>query len=282
VRADLHIHSTASDGQLTPEEIVCSAVNKGLEVISITDHDSVSGLPRAIEAAKSFPHLQFIPGVEVATDASWGELHILGYFIDYTHPQLLKTLEWQRRSREERVLKIIAKLKEMGIEVALERVRQLAKGESLGRPHIAQAMVETGYIPSLRAAFLKYIGRGRPAYVPRKKVSPEEMIRLIIKVGGIPVVAHPPLNIEERELEQLLFHFKKEGLMGLEAYYNGYPPHRKQRLAELAHGLGLIVTGGSDYHGLEGIDTPIGGVEIPLTDIDSLLTSSKRRVYVPR
>lgn len=282
MRADLHIHSTASDGKLSPKEIIELVVRKGLEVVSITDHDSVAGLPEAIETAKSFPQLRFIPGVEVATDIASGELHILGYFIDFKHPELLKTLEEQRRSREERVLKIIFKLKQLGIFVDFGRVKEIAKGESLGRTHIARAMMEAGYVTSLREAFLKYIGRGGIAYVHREGKSPEDIIRLIIRVKGLPLVAHPMnTGLGEEELKSLLLRLRKEGLIGLEAYYDGYSPQTKEKLASLAHSLGLLVSGGSDYHGWE-VDTPIGEAGIPSKEVERILSLGGRRVYVSR
>lgn len=283
MKADLHIHSTASDGKLSPKEIVELAVKKGLEVISITDHDSVAGIPEAIEAAHSFSHLKLVPAVEMAADITDGELHILGYFIDFSHPQLLKALEYQRHSRETRMIKIISRLKELGIFVDFVRVREIAKGETLGRTHIARAMVEAGYVSSLREAFLKYIGRGRPAYIPREGISPEEIVRLIINVGGLPVIAHPlDTGLTEDGLKNLLLHLRKEGLVGLEAYYDGYSSYVKEKLASLAHSFGLIVTGGSDYHGWEETDTPIGEVEIPTKEIERLLILGQKRIYVSR
>jgi len=168
MRADLHLHTTASDGRLTPRELVRKAVELKLDVIAITDHDSVEGVLPALEEAKSFTQLMVIPGVEINTDVPKGEVHILGYFVDYRDPGLNHTLEELRNSRYERGKNMVAKLTEIGINVDWGRVQELAGGGSIGRPHIAQAMLEQGYISSLREAFTKYIGRNSPAYVERK------------------------------------------------------------------------------------------------------------------
>lgn len=271
MKADLHVHSTASDGRLSPREIVQQAAKLGLEVIALTDHDSVAGIPPAQEEARSFPGLLFIPGVEIATLVPNGELHILGYFLDHLNPTLVSTLERLRHSRVERARKILEKLKALGLPLSWERILELSGGESLGRPHIAQAMAEKGYVPDLRQAFLQYIGRGKPAYVERDHLSPEEGVRLIRIAGGLPVLAHP-LDIGAVPLEPMARRLKRHGLVGMEAYYSEYTPEKVKYLVGMALKLGLIPLGGSDYHGLErGIDTPLGSVDIPREAVERLL-----------
>ena len=242
-----------------------------MEVIALTDHDTVAGIPLAQEEAKSFPGLLFIPGVELATLVADGEVHILGYFLDPSHPTLASTLERLQHARLERARKIVEKLKALGLPLSWERILELSGGEPLGRPHIAQAMAEKGYVPDLRQAFLQYIGRGRPAYVERDHLSPEEGVRLIRIAGGLPVLAHP-LDIGARPLEPIARRLKRLGLVGMEAYYGDYSPEKVEFLVGLSRRLGLIPLGGSDYHGLEnGIDTPLGSVDLPREAVDRLL-----------
>jgi len=274
---DLHIHSTASDGRLTAEDLVRQAAKKGLSVIAITDHDSVDGIAAALVAAESFPSLTVIPGVEINTDIPNGEVHILGYFIDYENEELKRTLETLQRSREIRACKMIAKLGKLGIDVEWQRVQTLAGGGSIGRPHIAQAMFEQGYVPSLQEAFTKYIGRRGPAYAERERLSPEGAVKLVVKAGGLPVIAHPA---DTDGLEELLIQLKDVGLVGLEAYYNGYGRKTIQRLVQLANKYGLLTSGGSDFHGLWGDDMPIGGIDVPLDCAQRLIARAEQREEV--
>lgn len=274
MKADLHLHSTASDGRLSPQELVRLAAQKGLEVMALTDHDSVEGIVPALEAARAFPPLRVIPGVEIGTDIPHGEVHILGYFVDYTSPQLQETLSRLRNARQERALKMIAKLRNLGIRLEWERVQELAGGGSVGRPHIAQAMLEKGYIPSLREAFIKYIGREGPAYAERMKLTPEEAVEVIKGAGGLAVLAHP---LDMEPLEAIIASLKRVGLVGLEVYYNGYPPEAMSDMESLARRHGLILTGGSDFHGLDSAtETPLGGVDIPEEAVKSLLALATR------
>jgi predicted metal-dependent phosphoesterase TrpH len=258
---DLHVHSTASDGRFSPEELVSMAANAGVEIIAITDHDSVEGSAPALKAAREFPSLKVIPGVEVSTDVPHGEVHVLGYFLDCSDPGLKKALEELRDSRRVRAQRMLVKLDGLGIKVEWERVQEIAGTGSIGRPHIAQAMLEQGYVFSIKEAFVKYIGRDGPAYVEREKITPIKAVELIVKAKGLPVLAHPA-DIDG--LEELIPELQKVGLVGLEAYYNNYSRKLMSHLASLAHKYGLIATGGSDYHGLGDIgETPLGGVKIP-------------------
>jgi predicted metal-dependent phosphoesterase TrpH len=268
VKTDLHLHTTASDGRFSPQELVKLAASLGLAVIAITDHDSVNGVAPALAAAQEYPGLRVIPGVEVSTDVPHGEVHVLGYFIDYRDPELTSVLERLRNSREIRGQKMVAKLADLGVPVEWQRVREIAGRGSVGRPHIAQALLEKGYVSSLKEAFVKYIRRDGPAYVEREKMTPEQMVELIVKAGGLPVLAHPS-DIEN--LEELITRLQKVGLVGIEAYYNGYSERVVKYLASLASKYGLVASGGSDYHGLGSLDeTPVGGVAIPLECIAKL------------
>ena len=190
-KVDLHIHSTASDGRLNPADIVRQAAERELSVIAIADHDTVDGIAPAIEAAKAFPKLKVIPAIELSTDVPQGEVHVLGYFIDYADREFHVILERMRHSRLYRARGMIAKLKNLGIHIDWERVQEIAGEGSIGRPHIAQAMLEKGYITSFKEAFDKYISRDGPAYVEREKMTPVEAVELLLQVNGLPVLAHP-------------------------------------------------------------------------------------------
>ena len=178
-RVDLHLHSTASDGKLNPEALIDRAAEAGLEVISLTDHDTVDGIVPALKAAAAFPQLKLIPGVEISTDMPEGEAHVLGYFIDYTSPELESALERFRNSRQGRAQGMVNKLKDFGIDIEWSRVQEIAGEGSIGRPHIARAMLEKGYIDTFEEAFDRYIGHGGPAYVAREKMTPEEIKELV-------------------------------------------------------------------------------------------------------
>ena len=274
MKADFHLHTTASDGRFSPEKVVQLAAERGLEVIAITDHDSVAGVIAAMKAAESFPPLKVIPGVEINTDIPNGEVHILGYFIDYRSQELRQTLRRLRQARRRRAHKIVDKLAQLGIEVEWERVKKLAAGGSIGRPHIAQAMLEQGYISRLQEAFNRYIGRYGPAYVERERLSPVGAVKLVAKAGGLPVLAHPA-GIDN--LEELLEQLTAEGLVGLEAYYNGYGQRTVKFLVNIADKHGLIITGGSDFHGFGGgNETPVGGIDIPSVCLEQLVALAEQ------
>ncbi|MEE9365645.1 MAG: PHP domain-containing protein [Dehalococcoidales bacterium] len=275
-KVDLHIHSTASDGRHSPQEIVRRAAGLGLEVIALADHDSVDGIAPALEEARKLNRLQFIPAVEVSTDVPSGEVHILGYFIDYTSEELAAALEGFRYSREGRAQGMVAKLAELGIQISWERVREIAGDGAIGRPHIAQAMLEKGHIGSIKEAFDKYIARDGPAYVERDKMTPEEAVRLILRNRGLPVMAHP---FTAPEPEAMIVELKAAGMVGIEAYYNNYMNEEIGNLIALAKDHGLIITGGSDYHGLdESNEALMGGVEVPMEAVNRLIARAESKM----
>lgn len=258
---DLHLHTTASDGRLTPPELVAKAARLGLSVIAITDHDSTEGIAEALAAAEAFPGLRVIAGVELSTDVPQGEVHVLGYFIDYEDEAFQERLRRLRHSRETRAQRMVEKLAKLGMPLSWERVLELAGDGSVGRPHLAQALLEKGYITSLPEAFERYIGRTGPAYAEREKMTPVEAVELVVQVGGLPVLAHPG-QIENRDA--LIEELKAVGLVGLEAYYGNYPPTKVDELVALARRHQLIITGGSDYHALDSPeDVEIGSVFVP-------------------
>ena len=274
-KVDLHIHSTASDGRFSPEEIVGKATELGLTIIALTDHDSIDGIVPALSAAKAFPRLKIIPGVEISTDVPQGEVHVLGYFIDYTDDDLKAALERFRNSRQGRAQGMIARLRDLGVHIDWQRVQEIAGAGSIGRPHIARALLEKGYTTSLKEAFTRYIGRDGPAYVEREKMTPVEAVELIIRSNGLPVMAHP---FTVNEPETLIAEMKTAGLVGIETYYNGYTDEEIGNLVNLAGKYDLITTGGSDYHGQDdSAETMMGGADVPLETAEQLVALAEQR-----
>lgn len=270
MKADLHLHTKASDGRLEPQELVDLAVKVGLDIIAITDHDSIDGIIPAITAARNYNSIAVIPGVELSTDVPKGEVHLLGYFIDYTDNNLVNTLANLRNSREGRALKIIGKLHNLGMEIKMQRVLALSQGGSVGRPHIAQALLEAGYVTSLTEAFDKYIGRNGPAYAEREKITPVESVQLVKAARGLPVLAHPA-DIEG--LDTLVSELVEVGLIGIEVYYAKYTAEVISRLLQMAEHYHLIPTGGSDYHHFEdGKETMIGAISVPSQSVKRLFS----------
>jgi len=274
-KVDLHLHSTVSDGRLSPAEVIRKAAEARLTIISLTDHDTVDGIVLALETAKTFPWLKVIPGVEISSYSPEGEIHVLGYFIDYTYPELQANLRRMRHSRQERAQGMIAKLKNLGLPIEWERVKEIAGGGSIGRPHLAQAMLEKGYIASFKEAFTKYIGGGGPAYVARDKMTPVEAVELILQASGLPVLAHP-LTINDPE--PIIIELKAAGLVGIETHYGEYTAEEINKLDSLAERYGLIATGGSDYHGIDAsTETMLGGVDVPIESAEQLIALAEQR-----
>ncbi|MFC1992084.1 PHP domain-containing protein [Chloroflexota bacterium] len=278
-KVDLHIHSSVSDGRFSPAEVVRKSAGAGLTLIALTDHDNVDGIAEALEESKNFPRLKVIPGVEISTDVPDGEVHMLGYFIDYNHEELLSALKKMRDSRQKRAQGMVENLAKLGLPIDWKRVREIAGSGSIGRPHIAQALLEKGYITDFNEAFSRYIGWGGPAYIMREKMTPAEAVELILRAEGLPVLAHP-LTINDPE--SLIAKLKESGLAGLEAYYKNYTAEDTGRLVGLANKYGLIVTSGSDYHGLvDSTETMIGRIAIPLAAAERLIALAEQRMLKP-
>jgi len=274
VKADLHLHTTASDGRLEPKEIVSLAIKVGLDVIAITDHDTIDGVVPALTAASGSHSLTVIPGVEINTDVARGEVHILGYFIDYTDKKLAATLQKLQDSRRGRAQKMIAKLGKLGMKIDWQRVSELVQDGSVCRPHIARALLEKGYVSSEKEAFDKYIGHNGPAYVERYKLLPVEVVKLILEARGLPVLAHPA---DIADLDELVPKLKAAGLVGLEVYYRDYGPEIIARLARIAKQYDLITTGGTDYHAFgDGLEVYIGGATSPASSVEQLFALASK------
>ncbi len=265
---DLHLHTLASDGRLSPTELIQLVANQGLETISITDHDSTEGLAEAYEAAKKFPYMRIIPGIEMSADIPGDEVHVLGYFLDYHDVEFQEMLTELRRGRVDRAQVMVEKLVALGKPVEWERVLHFAGDGTVGRPHIALAMVEAGYFKEPKEAFEEYLGNDGLAYYDRAKLNPTESVAMIRKVGGVPVLAHPTFM---NDMEAGIASLKKEGLVGMEVYYAQYDDDTVRHLARLAREYDLIPCGGSDYHGLGNTGEPLPGTLGPPEETVKLL-----------
>lgn len=264
--ADLHVHTSYSDSTFSPEEVIACAKQKGLSAIAICDHDSVDGiLPCEILGSKV--GIEVVPGIEMSAEKVDAEIHILGYFIDWEQKNFRKKLKEIQSSRIDRVYKIVEKLKSFDINIDPKEIFRLAgNNASVGRMHIAQAMLASGAVKNMKDAFGKYIGFLKPCYVPYTKFSPEEAIHMILEVGGVPVIAHP--NLMERD--QYIEEFVGYGLRGIEVYHTDHKAHVARRYEEMAKRLGLVMTGGSDCHGLGKGRVLMGTVRVPYDLVEKL------------
>lgn len=245
---DLHTHTNASDGSMTPSELVEYAATNGLGAIAITDHDSIDGVSEALEQSK-ISGIEVIPGLEISVDYE-PEMHILGYFSDENYTNIKGALYSLKESRNERNPKIIQKLREIGFEISMDEVREEATGEIIGRPHIARVLFKKGYIGSVKEAFDKYLSSGKPAFFKKNMLTPGEGIKIIKEAGGIPVLAHPVLlQRDYPKLERIVAELVKKGLGGIEAIYAENSEEDTKNHIRLANKYNLLITGGSDYHG---------------------------------
>ena len=249
VRIDLHSHTTASDGSLIPEELVRLAKQQGVATLAVTDHDTVAGLSRAVAEGRQ-AGVDIIPGIEISCLYGETELHILGYFINPDDPLLNPALTRYLASREERNPRIVQRLQELGCDLTYAEVKKAAGVATVGRPHIAQALVRRGYVNSVSEAFDRYLADDAPAYIPRLLPSPAEAIGLIRQISGIPVLAHPAYTSRLKEpFEQVCETLKGLGLLGIEAIYSSHSRQQTDRYRSISNNQGLLVTGGSDFHG---------------------------------
>jgi predicted metal-dependent phosphoesterase TrpH len=244
--------------------------------MALTDHDTTDGLAEALEAGRA-RHIEVIPGIEVNTDITGSEVHVLGYFLEYQQEAFQQTLQTLRDMRVTRAQRMVEKLRALGLDITWERVRELAAG-TVGRPHVAAALVEKGYAESVADAFNRYLGRDKPGYVARYKLAPLDAIRLINSVHGLPVMAHPAAI---PGLEDLLPSLCEAGLTGIEVYYGEYDPQTGEKLKKLADYYHLIPTGGSDYHGPGIHPTPLGAREVPEESVKRLRLSAQERRRTP-
>jgi len=259
--ADLHVHTRISDGFFTPEDAVEQAHGAGLAAMAIADHDSVDGIQPAIWAGKKYG-VEIIPAVELSSGIDNHELHIVGYYTDWQNKWFRDKLLVFQDARRDRARKIVERLGELGVDVSYNLVIALAAGV-VGRPHIAQAMVNRGYVATTNEAFDKYLGAGKPAYVAYQ-LSPAGAIKLIKKTGGLPVLVHPVFARVDNMLPKLV----EDGLRGIEAYHSKHDAKVAKHYTRLARKYGLLITGGSDSHG--GGDVLIGSVRVPYSIVERI------------
>lgn len=263
--ADLHLHTNFSDGTYTPEELISGALREGLSAISVTDHDTVAGIVPSIKAG-DLQGIEVIPGIELTAEYEGMEIHLLGYALDYHNSALLAKLDTLKENRVQRIYKIVGKLNELGVKLTPESVFAIGGSGTVGRLHIARAMIKAKLVGSVGEAFKRYIGDRCPAYVCGFRLAPAEAIKLIKDSGGIPVLAHP-YTVSRDELISL---FVDWGLRGLEAYYPEHSQSMTNFYLDLAKKYNLLVTGGSDCHGTAKPDVKIGAIKIPYELVEKL------------
>lgn len=259
---DLHSHTTASDGTFRPRRLVKRAVKNGVRVLAVTDHDTTAGLPEAYEEAARWS-IDIVAGIEINTEFHEREVHILGYFIDAENVALQQRLAYVRERRHTRIRRILDRLHELGLDISEDDVARHARGDSLGRPHVAQALVARKHATHVADAFDRLLGRDRPAYVPRESLSAPEAIALIRGAGGVPVLAHPMYLQSDAIIEELI----AAGLGGIEANYPTHTLAHREHFVDLARAHGLGVTGGSDFHGPQIKRIDVGEIDFSLTDL---------------
>lgn len=268
---DLHIHTNCSDGLLRPEEVVVRAKELGLKAIGIADHDSVNGIEKAQRVAPEFG-IEVVPACELSCLHNNLDIHILGYYLDYQNPELLDFLNSVQQQRLERAQKIIGKLSEQGVNIEVERVLELSAGASVGRPHIAQALLEKGYVNTFNEAFWKFIGYHCPAYVAKMEISPLTAIKLIKKFSGIPILAHP----FSYRSDELIYNLIAAGILGLEVWHPEHPPNVADHYLEICQKNRLLATGGSDCHGGRKGKIFMGEIRVPYHYLAELKQSATR------
>ena len=281
---DLHTHTTASDGRLSPSQLVRYAKEKDLRVIAVTDHDTVEGNEEAVSAGMR-EGIEVVPGIEISVDYSPGSMHMLGYFITGGGHGLQEKLALLQDSRADRNPKIIEKLNELGMGIHYDEVLKVSGGGQVGRPHIAQVLMERGYTRTIQEAFDRYLGKGAPAYFDKFRLEAHDAISMIVDAGAVPVLAHPFTLYckSSNDLEELIVKLVDQGLQGIEVFY---PEHNEQQTAAY-HGLAkrhdLLVTGGSDFHGAQmaGADLGGGDLKIPYSLFENLKArwEEKRKPY---
>lgn len=272
-RADLHVHTTASDGLLSPEEVIKWAVHKKLSAVAITDHDTIKGVQPAVDISRQYK-IEVVPGIEFSSEHMDEEIHILGYYINYDKSWLKEKLDEMYQSRYTRAVKMIDKLNDIGVDITLEQVKRIAESGTIGRPHIARAMQEKGYIGNMKEAFKNYIGKGCPAYVERYRISCQEAIDIIKQLGGVPVLAHPGLINNKECIDEIL----NMGIEGIEVYHTKHDDRTIRDTLKIVDNRKLLITGGSDCHGIFLNNEPIlGNVWVDYKYVEILKEKSKDR-----
>lgn len=271
MKADLHVHSTASDGTLSPTELLERAHSRDVAVLALADHDTVGGLAEAHVAAERLG-IVLLDAVELSAAADGRDVHILAYHVDPSNTELLSLLEVLKASRHARAARIVAALNEAGFEVPFDEVLRIADGGSVGRSHIARALVGAGHAETVKHAFETLIGRGRPFYVPKPSEAPAKVVARIRQLNAVPVLAHPGVT----QVDDLIPAMVEAGLIGIEAYHADHTPRQVECYAALARRLDLLTTGGSDFHGPEAPNPDVGSIALPESSVNRLLAAAQR------
>ena len=283
-RVDLHLHTTVSDGVLRPADLVKAATFIGIRVMAVTDHDSVDGIQEAQDAASGLP-IEVIPGIELSANLDGDEIHVLGYLLDVDDRLLQQALCQLQEGRVTRARAMVERLGELGCPLDWDRVRAIAQGSSVGRPHIARALVERGYVGSVNEAFSRFLKRGGRGYVGGQKLLPQEAVTLIREARGVASLAHPIIvgaSDYRLDLPRLLPAMAEAGLEGIEAYYKGYTPEITASLLAIADRHRLVPTGGSDFHGGGVVaDAELGAVEVPWETVERLRARQRGSGWAP-
>jgi predicted metal-dependent phosphoesterase TrpH len=271
--ADLHSHTYYSDGTDSPRRLIELAKKAGLAAIAVTDHDILEGHPEAEVAARELG-VELIPGIEMSASVNNVEVHVLGYFLDPANAALRRHLAEQRDRRLQRMRDMVAKLRSLGVLISVDDVMAVAGRGTMGRPHVAEAMVKGGYVNTPREAFDRYIGNTGPGFIPGSQIAPRVVIDVILQAGGVPVLAHPIYLKDDGLIDQ----FAHEGLAGVEAYHSSHSAEQIKRYEQVAQRLGLLRTGGSDYHGGNKEGVAIGAATVPYELVDALRDWQRRWV----
>lgn len=280
---DLHVHSTCSDGTMTPSELVDYAIEKGLSAFALTDHDTIDGLSEAISYAQGKP-IEVVPGIEISTEYESRDIHILGLYLNTEKREFRQALQAFQDSRTTRNHKLCKKLREIGMDITYEAMLARFPDSTITRAHYARYLLEHGYVTSLSEAFDRYLGDHTPYYIPREKVTPQQAVELILSAGGIPILAHPTLyHMSSARLEQLVEKLKEAGLMGIEAIYSTYTAGEQRQILQLAEKYQLLISGGSDFHGANKPNLDLGcgygNLKIPAVILEDLKRSRMRLVF---
>jgi len=270
---DLHLHTNFSDGTYTPEELAEQAALHGLRAVALTDHDTLDGCPRMAAACEA-RGIEFVPGSELTAECEGNEVHLLGYYLDPTHPRLIRELARFQDVRQNRIREMVARLNKLGVGLTSEAVFELANCRAPGRPHVARALVEGGFCSSLDEAFDRFLKWGKPAWVPKCKMMAPDAIELVHDVGGVVVIAHPGLNRTDTFIPALV----EAGLDGLECFHSRHSTPMSEHYLQMADEYGLLVTGGSDCHGNNKGQPLIGSIKIPYTHLEQLRARRQLRL----
>lgn len=274
-KIDLHVHSDKSDGSLSPSDLVSYAIKQGVSAFALTDHDTVDGIDEAIAASKG-TSVTVIPGIELSTAYEGKDIHIVGLFIDKEQPAFRERIGRFANARINRNLEMCDKLTEYGMPITYDELTAAFPDAVITRAHYARLMMQKGYVKSLKEAFERYIGDYGPCFIPRKKITPDEGVRFILSANGLPVLAHPmQYGMGDARLQQLIDSLKEAGLVAMEAIYCTHTPSEEAKLCKLAKDNGLLISGGSDFHGkakpgLE-LGTGYGRLHVPQEVLDNLI-----------